>query len=63
MVQIKDGFGFTACTIDLTPLDAGITQMTVTSGDPLTKTEIVVWLDETDIKNIVETLTNAVVRV
>jgi len=58
MVQIKDGFGFITCTIDVKTLDAGITQMTITDADPLEKTEIVVWLDETDIKNIVEALTN-----
>jgi hypothetical protein len=65
MVQIKDGFGFITCTIDVKTLDAGITEMTITDADPLTKTEIVVWLDEADIKNIIEALTtpNPVVRV
>ena len=64
MVQIKDGFGFIACTIDVKTLDAGITEMTITDADPA-KAEIVVWLDEADIKNIVEALYNPtpVVRV
>lgn len=57
MVQIKDGFGFITCTIDLMARDAGITEMTITDADPSTKTEIVVWLDESDIKNIIEALT------
>ena len=48
MVQIKDGFGFITCTIDVKTLDAGITEMTITDADPSQKQRLLFgWMKQT----------------